>query len=400
MTRQVAITGMGAVTAAGIGAETLWNAAAAGRSAVRTVDLPGREKARVNIAAALDEATDARIAEHTNTTTDRFAAMALLAAREAFGQANLPGEAFGQRCGIVLGTGAGGAVSTDRNARAFYVKDVDAEPMSVPKVMPNAAASLLSMKYGMTGPALTISTACASSAQAIGLGFELVRSGALDRVIVGGSEAMLTPAVFRAWEMLHVLTPVASRPFSRRRDGMVLGEGAAILVLEAEESARERGAETLALLAGYGTTSDARDMLRPDADGAARAMQLALQSAGLAPDAIGYVNAHGTGTVYNDLAEAEALRTVFGARLQDLPVSSTKPVHGHCIGAAGAIELIVTVAALREQIAPPTINWLGADPKIPLDPVPNERRPAAMGAALCNSFAFGGINASLVVRRA
>ncbi len=390
---------MGAVTAAGLGADALWNAARTGNSAVREVDLPGRENARVNIAAAIGGSTDEAIAEYTNATTDRFAAMTLLATEEAFGQAGLTQRSLEERCGIVLGTGAGGAVSTDRNARAFYVKDVDAEPMSVPKVMPNAAASLISMKHGITGPALTISTACASSAQAIGLGFEMVRSGALDRVVVGGSEAMLTPAVFRAWEMLHVLTPTASRPFSTRRDGMVLGEGAAIFVLEAADSATARGAESLAILAGYGTSSDARDMLRPDAEGAARAMRLALQSANLPPAAIDYINAHGTGTVYNDLAEARALRMVFGEQTQTMPVSSTKPIHGHCIGAAGAIELIVTVSALHAQIVPPTINWLGADPKCPLDPVPNESRPVGMEAALCNSFAFGGINASLVVRR-
>lgn len=214
--------------------------------------------------------------------------------------------------------------------------------------------------------------------------------------LVGGAEAMLVPSVMRAWEMLRVLTPTMPRPFSRGRDGMTLGEGAGILVLEKPEHAQQRGAKVLGHLMGYGTTSDAKDLLRPDAQSAARAMQLAVGDAGLVPRDIGYVNAHGTATILNDIAETEALQLAFGDLLETIPVSSTKPVHGHTIGASGAIEAIVTLMALRSALAPPTINWLEADPRARLDCVPNVARPMAAQAALTNSFAFGGINAVLV----
>jgi nodulation protein E len=229
------------------------------------------------------------------------------------------------------------------------------------------------------------------------LGLQAIRSGLIDTCVVGGSEALLTPATFRAWEALRVMTPTLCRPFSRNRNGMVLGEGAAVLLLEAEETAHARRTIPLAELAGYGTSCDAGDIVRPDPDGAARSMELALADAGLRADDIGYVNAHGTGTILNDVCESKALGMVFGDRLNRLPVSSTKPIHGHTLGAAGAIELIVTIHALRQQVAPPTINWLASDPHCIADPIPNEARPVPMRAALSNSFAFGGINASLVV---
>ena len=211
---------------------------------------------------------------------------------------------------------------------------------------------------------------------------------------------MLTPAVMRAWEMLRVLTPGLPRPFSRGRDGMALGEGAGVLVIEREDAAERRGANVLGRLLGYGTTSDAKDLLRPDPASAARAMGMAIADAGLVAEDIGYVNAHGTGTVLNDIAETEAMRAVFGVRLAELPVSSTKPLHGHTIGAAGVIEALVTLMSLTHGVAPPTINWLEADPGCVPDCVPNVAREHAASVALTNSFAFGGINASLVVGRA
>ncbi len=270
--------------------------------------------------------------------------------------------------------------------------------MTIPKVMPNAAASHVSMRYGAKGPCLCIATACASATQAIGIGAHLVRSGLIDMAIVGGAEAPLSNASFRAWEILRVLSPTACRPFSINRDGMMLGEGAGILVLETEASAKSRGVPILGELAGYGTTSDASDLLRPDPVGGARAMKEAIFDAELTPEDIGYVNAHGTGTIANDMSEMQGLKEVFGDRLRDVLVSSTKPIHGHALGASGAFELVITVKALAAQIVPPTINWLGTDPKCDLPPMP-EARPAKMTAALSNSFAFGGINASLVVRQ-
>jgi nodulation protein E len=203
--------------------------------------------------------------------------------------------------------------------------------------------------------------------------------------------------VVRAWETLRVLTPDVCRPFSEGRNGTLLGEGAAMFVIESAEAARARGATPLAELAGYGTNSDAFDVVRPDPAGAAAAMRLTLDDAGMAPQDIDYINAHGTGTVANDISESEALHAVFGGQLANIPVSSTKPIHGHTMGAAGAIELVITIMALREGIVPPTINWLRADPKCDLDPVPNQARKAPIRAALSNSFAFGGINACLIV---
>lgn len=396
----VVVTGMGAVTAAGFGAEPLWHAVRDGRSAVQVLDAPNFENARIRQAAHVRDFDPLRyFSPERNATIDRFSAFALLAAEEALKRAGLGDEELGDRCAVIIGSGIGGAVTSDAGSIAYYVTRQRSDPMSIPKIMPSAAASQVSMRHGARGPVFCVSSACASSAQAIGIGMQMIRTGMVDRAIVGGSEAMLTPAVMRAWEVLRVLTPTANRPFSKGRDGMVLGEGAGVLVLERADSARQRGATALAELAGYGTASDANDLLRPDPVGAARAMQLALESAGLEPGDIGYVNAHGTGTVLNDVAETQALTAIFGGRLGALPVSSTKPVHGHTIGAAGAIELIVTISALAEQTIPPTINWTAEDPNCGLDAVPNVKRSGSFTAAMSNSFAFGGINAALVVRK-
>lgn len=401
MSRTVAITGMGAVTAAGIGAAALWDAARTGRSGVRPVAGPGYEQSRVRIAAMVEGFDPlAYVTPELLRTLDPFSTMAIAAADEALTQAGLRETQLDEHCAVIIGSGIGGAITNDQQSQAFHVLKARGDPMSIPKIMPSAAASQLSMRYGARGPAFCISSACASSAQAIGVGMQMVRSGMVERAIVGGSEAMITPAGMRAWELLRVLTPTANRPFSKGRDGMVLGEGAAVLMLEDLDAARARGAPILAVMAGYGTTSDANDLLKPDPNGSSRAMQLAIADAGIDAGEIGYVNAHGTGTILNDQAETEAMRIVFGNRLAEVPVSSTKPIHGHTIGAAGAVELIVTVMALRNQLLPPTINWLETDPKCEVDAVPNTARPASFGAAMTNSFAFGGINASLVLRAA
>lgn len=391
---------MGAVTAAGLGVDALWSAARDGRSTISALTAPGFENARIRHAAHLagfDAA--AHFAPEDVATLDRFSALALLAAREALAQSGLTGERLGDGFAVIVGSGIGGAVTSDAASMAYHVTRQRADPMSIPKIMPSAAASQISMHHGATGPTFCVSSACASSAQAIGLGLQMIQAGIVDRAIVGGSEAMLTPAVMRAWEVLRVLTPAVSRPFSKGRDGMVLGEGAGILVIEREDAALARRAEPLCVLAGYGTSSDANDLLRPDPVGAARAMRLALEDADVSAADIGYVNAHGTGTVLNDAAESAALQAVFGDAGVP-PVSSTKPVHGHTIGAAGAIELIVAIRALLGQWLPPTINWASPDPNCDVDAVPNAGRPAKFSAAMSNSFAFGGINGSLVVRAA
>ena len=398
---RVFITGMGAVSALGLGIGPLWDAVRAGKSGVRDIEMPRTANQLIRKAAHLDAFDPAAfLATDTVKYSDRFAQMALIAAGEMLADAGWPtGEPLGNGTAVLIGSGLGGAGTTDREYHKFYSTRERTDPLTVPKVMSNAAASHVSMAYGARGPSLAVSSACSSASQAIGLGLMLLRMGAAERAIVGGSECLLVPGVFRAWEALRVMTPTLCRPFSKGRDGMVLGEGAALIMLETEAAAQSRGARPLAELAGFGSTSDAGDIVRPDAESAARAMQLALADAGIAPSGIDYVNAHGTGTVLNDRAESEALRLVFGAHMEGLAVSSTKPAHGHALGAAGALELVITVCALREDIAPPTINWTGADTDCISAPVPNVAQARPIAAAMSNSFAFGGINASLIVRK-
>jgi nodulation protein E len=399
---RVVVTGMGAVSAAGIGVEPLWRATRSGRSCVGQPRFarPGRN--RVNLAAQLQ---DFRPEDHFEPKLlpyyDRYTQFAVLAADEALIQSGLTAEGrLGPRAAVILGTGGGGLLTIEEFYSTGPVDGARLDPWSIPRGMGSAAASQIGMRHGCTGPTFGVSSACSSGAQAIGLGLQLIRSGLIDRAVVGGSDAAITALNIRGWELLRVLTPDFSRPFSIGRNGMVIGEGAAVFVLETDRAARERGAEPLVELAGYGTTSDALDIVRPDVNGTSEAMRLAIADARLDPADIDYVNAHGTGTIANDIAEAESLLRIFGDRLRGVAVSSTKPVHGHTMGAAGAVELAVTVMALRDGVAPPTINWLGRDPKITLDPVPNEARSTPIRAALSNSFAFGGINACLVVTAA
>lgn len=398
---RVFVTGLGAVTALGLGAEALWTAVRDGRTGVRELALPRTTNQLVKQAAHLPDFAPAdHLAPEVVRATDRFAQMAIVAAREALADAGWPsGEALGSRTAVLVGSGIGGATTSDIEHYKFYQSRERGDPMTVPKVMPNAAASQVSMAFGARGMSMAISSACSSASQAIGLGLMLLRQGMADRVLVGGSECLITPATFRAWETLRVMTLGMCRPFSAGRDGMTLGEGAAMLMLETEESVISRNAQPRVELAGFGTTSDAGDIVRPDASSAASAMEAALADAAIRADEIGYVNAHGTGTILNDRAESEALRRVFGPELDKLAVSSTKPVHGHTLGAAGAIEMVITIRALEEGIAPPTINWLQPDRDCIPDPVPNVARSIDTSAAMSNSFAFGGINASLVVRK-
>jgi len=258
--------------------------------------------------------------------------------------------------------------------------------------MANAAASWLSMTYGITGPSYNVSTACASAAHAIGQAMWLIRSGVVDQALAGGTEAPFNLGMLRAWEAMRVVSTDTCRPFSKDRRGMILGEGAAMLVLEELDSARARGARIYAELRGFGMTSDAAHLTMPSAGGAARAMRLALQDGGLTPDEIGYINAHGTGTPVNDPTETQAIHAVFS---RPPLVSSTKSMHGHALGAAGALEAAATLLALSRGVAPPTANFLSPDPDCDLDVVPNLSRPLATQAALSNSFAFGGLNAVL-----
>jgi nodulation protein E len=400
--RRIVVTGMGAISAAGIGALTLWQAARDGRSCVGEARFARPFRGRIRIAAQVQDFDPASYLTAIELPLcDPVTQYLLVAADEAVAQAGL-GSAIpmGSGTATIIGTGVGGMHTMEDSLYLTLVQQGRPDPLAVPRMIPSAGPSLTSIRYGSTGPCFAVASACSSAAQAIGMGVQLIRSGLVDRAIVGGTEDCITNSAMLAWEALRVLTPDLCRPFSKGRNGMVIGAGAAVFVLEDAELARARGAEALAEIAGYGTSADAKDPVRPDAQGAAACMRNALADAAVDGEAIDYVNAHGTGTTANDATEAEALRLVFGNRLSDLPVSSTKPIHGHALGAAGALELVVTIGAVRENVAPPTINWREADAKCPVDAVPNVARPMPIRAALTNSFAFGGINASLVVRRA
>jgi nodulation protein E len=397
------ITGLGCVSAAGLDAASFWESVRAGRSAVRALRFPWKAGNQVRIGAQLPEGwRPATVPDSQLAQCDIFAMMALQAADEAVEQAGLTGDDLARDdVAVIVGSSIGGAVTVDMSSHQVYERrQRRLDPLTVPKVMGNAAASQISIRYGTTGPSFAVSSACASSAQAIGLGMTLVRAGVVRRALVGGSESLLSPGTMRTWEALRVLSPDACRPFSASRNGLVLGEGAGILVIEAAETAEARGARPLAMLEGYGTSSDGRDLLKPQAEGCGRAMRAALADAGLSGGAIGYVNAHGTGTILNDATETLAVRGALGAAADRIAMSSTKPVHGHTLAAAGALEAIVTVMALRDQFVPPTINYAGPDADCDLDVVPNVGRSVEMRHAMTNSFAFGGVNASLVIGRA
>jgi len=400
--RRVVVTGMGAVSAAGIGANTLWEAARDGRSCVGETAFPRPYRGRIRLSAQVrDFDPAAHIESNLLPFCDAVTSYLIVAADEAMAQAGLSrSNALGPRSAAIIGTGIGGMHSLEEGLHSVHVGQARPDPFTVPRLIASACPSMMSMRFGVTGPSFAVASACSSATQAIGIGAQLIRSGAVDYAIVGGTEDCITIGSMLAWEGLRVLTPNFCRPFSKDRNGMVIGAGAGVFILEAEEVAKARGAVALAEIAGYGTSSDAKDPVRPDAKGAAAAMSYALADAGADTEEIDYVNAHGTGTTVNDSTESEALGMIFGNRLPHVPVSSTKPIHGHGLGAAGALELVVTIGALQNGIAPPTINWQTADEKCPVDPIPNEARSLPLRTALSNSFAFGGINACLVVRRA
>jgi nodulation protein E len=400
--RRVVVTGMGAVSAAGMGAKALWLAARDGRSCVADAIFPRPYRGRIKHAAQVrDFDAAAYIEADVLPLCDPVTCYLIVAADEAVAQAGLSrGTLSGPRTASIIGTGIGGITTVEEGLYMVQVKNGRPDPLTIPKLIASSCPATISMRYGTTGPCFAVASACSSASQAIGIGAHMIRDGVIDCAIVGGTEDCVTNGAMLAWEALRVLTPNFCRPFSKDRNGMVLGAGAGVFILEAEEIAVQRGARILAELAGYGTSSDAKDPVRPDVQGAAASMRNALDDAGVAAEEIDYINAHGTGTTVNDLTEAAALGLVFGKRAPHIPVSSTKPIHGHGLGAGGALELVVTLGALFEGVAPPTINWRVADEKCPIDAVPNEARPVPIRVAMSNSFAFGGINAVLIVRGA
>jgi nodulation protein E len=327
---------------------------------------------------------------------DRFAQFGAVAAREALMYAQLKLDR--ERTAIITGTSSGGQTTEDENFRSFYALQGRVSPLTIARVMGNAAASRISLETGITGPVFNVSTACSSSNHAIGQAYWMVRNGMVEAALAGGCEAPFSLGFLKSWEAMRVVSPDTCRPFSRNRKGLILGEGGAVLVLEPLEAAQARGATIWAEIAGFGMSSDAHHITQPLASGAARAMRAALADAGIAGDAVGYINAHGTGTQANDTTETEAIREVFGSA--KLAVSSTKSMHGHALGAAGAIEAAAVVGALRYGLLPPTANFTEPDPQCDLDVIPNYGRQTQVEWALSNSFAFGGLNAVLVFRKA
>ena len=352
-----------------------------------------------NGAAVLGYDAETYFPRKTLSFMDRFAQFAVIAAREAVTMAGVEWtDELRESTAIITGSCMGGRFTEEIGYwELFHHGRHRVHPLTIPLGMSNAGASHISMEYGLHGPAYTISTACSSSAHAIGNALWMVRSGAAPLAIAGGSESPLFLGGLKAWEAMRVVSPDTCRPFSANRSGMILGEGGAMLVLEPLDRALARGAKPLAEIVGFGMSADACHVTQPSAEGAAKAIRAALRDGGLAPEQVGYINAHGTATEANDRMEAEAIHAIFG-RHTTLPVSSTKSMHGHTLGAAGAIEAVATVLALRNGVLPPTINYTQPDPECDLDVIPNQSRPAAAEAALSQSFAFGGLNAVLAFR--
>lgn len=405
---RVVVTGMGVVAPVGQSTEEMFADVVAGRSGIKMV-APETYPAPHSLVAGQIAFDPARHwPPHKSVQFDRATQFALVAAKQALDEAALDlteAEALG--AGVYWATGLGGATTVEEGYRALLTTEKGRlRPSTVVQGMSNAAAAQISIAHGLRGPVLNVSTACSSSAMSVGEAYRAIRAGYADVIVAGGSEALITFGNLRAWDatqaMAHADAADPSRsckPFAADRSGLVLGEGAAALVLESAERATRRGARIYGELAGYGNASDAAGMSKPEAAGQVRAMRAALADAGMGVEAIGYVNAHGTATRVGDVVETAAIREVYGDHADDLLVSSTKAVHGHLMGAAGALEMLIALMALERGVVPPTAHLDKPDPQCDLDYVPNEARRADLGGVMSNSFGFGGMNAVLVARR-
>ncbi len=406
--RRVAITGVGVFAATGKNAESFFATLAQGRSAIRRIqqfdptalsvqigaEIPGYDPLSYFPAKRLD-------------LLDRFSQFALLAAKEAMDSSGIQlSDEERPRFGVVTGTGMGGATTFESGYfKLFAEQATRLHPFTIPKIMHNAATSQLCMEFGAQGPSLTTATACSSSGHAIGEAFHLIKYGMADVMLSGGTEGPLTFGMIRSWESVRVLATgngnpsKACRPFSLDREGLVMGEGAAMFLLEELEHAKRRGARIYAELAGLGMSSDASHITQPSIDGPSRAVRMALAEAEVNPEQVDYINAHGTGTRLNDITETQVIKEVFKDHARKVAISSTKSMHGHVMGATGAVELAATIQAIDKGVIPPTANYTQPDPECDLDYVPNQAREKPVRIAISNSFAFGGLNAVLLVRR-
>jgi len=399
---RVVVTGQGSISSLGLTADDTVSAMAAGTVGISSLDIRDVDRLSVKIGAQIhgfnpnDYFSDKQIAQF-----DRVTQFAMIAADQAMVQSGLElDEELALSSGVILGTAGGGLQTQDDSYRAvFEAKKNRVHPLVVPRLMCNAGASQISIAHGLRGPSYTVSTACSSSNQAMGQAFSMIRSGLSKIMLTGGAESMLCFGGLKAWEGLRIMSCDGCRPFCNTRDGLVQGEGAAVFVFEEYEHAKARGADMLAEVCGFCMSSDAVDIIAPDVNGAARAIGGALKDAKLNPCEVAYINAHGTATTVNDITETAAVRKVFGASADNVLMSSTKSMHGHLMGATGAVELLACIAALRKSLVMPTMGYTTPDPDCDIDCVPNETRELNVGATLSSSFAFGGLNAVIALRQ-
>ncbi len=412
MAEPIVVTGLGAISALGLDLAENWAAVSAGQGGIAQhifdageldplVKGPrGPEPFKAPVALVKGDAVaalEAALGRRVGASLDPFAVYAMKAAHEALAQAGLlTGERLGGRVGVIMGSGVGGLHTQEKAYEKFNgPRGGKIHPLTVPRVMLSAPPSAIAMEWGVTGPVFATSSACASSGHAIAQGAGLIATGMADAVIVGGSEAMATPGGMKSWEGLQATSEDTCRPFSTGRDGMIIGEGAAAMVIERLSHAEARGAKPLAVLAGYGQSSDAFHWTQPSLDGAVSAMTQACGPAGFAELDQVLISAHGTGTPLNDKNESAAIHAVFGERAMNHPVIATKSAHGHVIGASAALQAVIAIRALEMGLAPPILNYLGPDPECDVNLVLGEARTITTKALLVNAFAFGGLNVSL-----
>ncbi|UDL87205.1 beta-ketoacyl-[acyl-carrier-protein] synthase family protein [Mesorhizobium sp. PAMC28654] len=402
MRKRVVITGLGGICGLGTNAPAIWDEMRAGRSAIGPISNSPLYDLKVRVGCEIKTLPEHGIERKQTVSMDRFSLLATIAAREAMQQSGLVSdEATTYRMGTVIGVGVCGWEAIEESYRAILLEGKNrAGIFTVPRVMPSAASGHVSMNLGLRGPVFGITSACSSSNHAIASAVDQIRLGRADVMVAGGTDAPLVWGILKGWEALRVLAPDTCRPFSADRQGLVLGEGAAMAVLESYEHAVARGAIILAEVAGAGLSADASDIVAPTIEGPTAAMRACLTDAELNPEDVDYVNAHGTGTKANDQIETAAIKRVFGDHAYKLSVSSTKSMHAHCLGASGALEMIACVMAIREGIVPPTANFRQADADCDLDITPNVARERKVRAAISNGFAFGGTNAVLAFKAA
>jgi nodulation protein E len=399
---RIVITGLGGICALGNDVDAIWSAMKGGTSGIGPLETVDTSALHVKVGAEIKVMPEHGLDRRRLITMDRFSLLAVIAAKQAFAQSGLNVDADNaHRIGATVGVGVFGAETADENYAAVLVqKKPRTNIFTVPRIMPGAPAGQVSMELGLHGPVFGVTSACSSANHAFASAMDQLLLGRADVMLAGGTDAPLSFGVLKSWEALRVLSPDTCRPFSADRQGLVIGEGAGMVVLETEDHAKARGATILAELAGVGLSADASDIVAPTVEGPTAAMAACLRDAGLSPADIDYLNAHGTGTSANDQIETQAIKRVFGAAAGALSISSTKSMHGHALGASGALEMLACVMAMRDSIVPPTIGYREADPACDLDITPNVAKARPIRAALSNAFAFGGTNAVIALKAA